>query len=252
MLRHVTLLLGNLSTMIGRDRCAHRNAAVADIANSPSGPRAHSASVPSSACRPSSWKARPTNSGVTPRKSKRASGRPAPCSNANCCSSVAVSGPWTTRSGYPSCVARVGLVVVDAVAVEGQRRIAKQKRRVGLDTAAPLRHSVVTLRCGCGRRTRRRWPRGRRCPAPRRCRGVAIATDGVLNRHERTASRVCPPCSLFSGSGCAASPAPRPADRPDSECDCPPTCGGAIRWAAETRPVADDRRYRARCDAPPD
>src|SRR5579862_4619935 len=81
-------------------------------------------------------------------------------------------------------VARVGPVVVDTMAVEGQRRIAKQERSVWLYTAAPLRHAVVTLRCRCSHRTRRRGftiddvlllgDAGR-----------AIATDRVLNGYER-------------------------------------------------------------------
>src|SRR5260370_33948214 len=81
-------------------------------------------------------------------------------------------------------VARVTLVVVDAVAVEGQSRKAKQQRRVGLEIAAPLWHSVVTLRCSRSHRSRRRGltvddvlllgDTGR-----------AIATDGVLNGQKR-------------------------------------------------------------------
>src|SRR5690606_8107519 len=76
-----------------------RNPAVADMASSPFGPRAQSDRVPSPAGLPSRRKGRFTNKGDTPLKSKRASARPSPCCSASCCSSVAVSGPWTTKSG---------------------------------------------------------------------------------------------------------------------------------------------------------
>src|ERR1700737_2531288 len=81
-------------------------------------------------------------------------------------------------------VTRVGPVVVDTMAVEGQSRITKQERRVWLDTAGPLGHSVVTLRCWCRRRSRRR-----RITVDDVLllgdAGHAIATGNVFNCHER-------------------------------------------------------------------
>src|SRR5258708_2838704 len=81
-------------------------------------------------------------------------------------------------------IARVSLVVVDAVPVEGQSRITKQKCRVGQDTAVPLGHSVVTLRCSCSHRTRR-WRLAVNDVLLLGDAGRAIATYDVLDCQER-------------------------------------------------------------------
>src|SRR5690606_28188720 len=49
----------------------------------------------------------------------------------------------------------VRVVVVDAMTVESERRIAQQKHRVGLDRTPPfgvLRHGIVARRCGADTR----------------------------------------------------------------------------------------------------
>ena len=87
-------------------------------------------------------------------------------------SSVASSGPCTIRPGIALDLGDVAAVVVDAVAVEGQRRVAEQQHLVGDDRALP-----------------RRRRRAAAAPARRRpARGLAI--DDVVELRERR--RVAP------------------------------------------------------------
>ena len=143
----------------------------------------------------------------------------------------------------------VAAVVVDAVAVEGQRRVAEQQHR-----------RRARSRARRPRRSARRW---RLAPASPGCGGVAVddvvlfgqrdaARVGDLVAHRaRTPARRCGlPCASTSAmrdvrviasptrSGCAELAAGRR-----------PTCGAAAAPAAGSRRASDGRRGRSRSAA---
>ena len=150
---------------------------------------------PSSEGSPHSVNGSPSNVGRTARNAKLASVASGRSRCARSTSSVAISGPCTT--GWIALLLRhVAAVVVDAVTVEGQRRIAEQHHGVGRDRARPR------LACRRRDRLRRRRPRLQRIAiddvvlfldAQR-----AVTLDPVLHRHE--ASRPLRPVlsSMFS------------------------------------------------------
>ena len=84
----------------------------------------------------------------------------------------------------------VAAVVVDAVAVEGQRRVAEQQHRVGHDARA-RRSRPIGAGCGAGARARRAAARrGRRCRAPRSSPRRARRAD-LVAAPSRTPARRC-------------------------------------------------------------
>ena len=82
-------------------------------------------------------------------------------------SSVAISGPCTTRPGIALHLGDVAAVVMDPVAVERQRRIAEQQHVVGIGSCAPTPRRRRALAAWPARSPGARHRRGRRCRAPR-------------------------------------------------------------------------------------
>ena len=132
---------------------AHSKTALADIASSPSGPRAHSDSLPSSSAWPSSLKPRSTNSGRHAAEIEAREAAAAAMLQRKLLQQRRRQRAMHHQVRIAFLAACIGLVVVNAMAVEGQRRIAKQQRRIGLEVAAPLRNGLMALPvlCGCAR-----------------------------------------------------------------------------------------------------
>ena len=139
----------------------------------------------------------------------------------------------------------VAPVVVDAVAVEGQGRVAEQQHVVGVDVAAP--GGVRAVRAAAPAPPRRpRAGRGRRCRAPRRAPTPVAVRDLVAHQDEdERAGAALLQADVGDGRG-APDRVADPERRGGSRSGRRPTSAAAAARAAGSRRAWRDRPGRSR------